>query len=606
VQALAAVYGQQRAPEDPLWIGSVKTNIGHLEGAAGIAGLIKSLLMLQHGEMPPHLNFAEPSPHIPWAELPIKVVTERRLWPADGRRRLAAVSSFGFSGTNVHVILEEAPATGEDDRNASSGTGERAPAHILALSARRTAPLQTLVARYRQFLQANPGISLADLCHTAGVGRNHFGQRLAVVCRDVAELQEKLAAVQIEDQPVQRGRKPGVVFQFTGQGAQYVGMGRELYGHYPLFKAVLDECDALLQPHLPRPLLSLIFDRPGETAAHTLAQTVYTQPALFAFEYALARLWQSWGVEPAAVIGHSVGEYVAACVAGVLSLPDALKLIAARGRLIQSLPQDGAMLAVFAAEDEVEELIVDGEMLSLAAVNGPDNVVVSGAREAVNKLARKLDDAGIMSRPLRVSHAFHSPLLDPILPAFRQIADPVAFQAPQIPLVSNVDGTIFAEGTIPDATYWTEHLRRPVRYYAGLQSLLQQGYTLFLEVGPKPVLTELGRRYAGTAAQWLASWNEASSWNEAASGNEADSGTKRREEPLLESLAACYTAGCDVNWESLYPRRSHRPLALPTYPFEGKPYWVEPSAPKKSAPAAPVAGNEALLNAFVDVLEETA
>jgi microcystin synthetase protein McyG len=583
VQALAAVYGEGRPADDPLWLGSVKTNIGHLEGAAGIAGLIKTVLTLQHGEMPAHLNYEQPNPHIPWPELPVKVVEQRRPWPK-GKRRIAGISSFGFSGTNVHAVLEEPPPrrTNDTGDRQAAGTSDAPAVHLFVLSAKQKASLETLAARYAAHLQLHPELCLADICHSAAVGRNHFAHRLALVCHDTAGLRAQLATIRIEESPFARRRRPRVVFQFTGQGSQYAGMGQDLYRRYPLFRATLDECDALLRPYLPQPLLSVIFNEDG-AGDDTLAQTVYTQPALFAFEYALARLWHSWGVEPAAVIGHSVGEYVAACIAGVLSLPDALKLVAARGRLIQSLPQDGAMLAIFAGEEEVTPFLAGKKLLSLAAVNGPDNVVISGERQAVSRVAQRLDDAGIMSRSLRVSHAFHSPLLEPIVAEFGRIAGQVTFNLPQIPLVSNIDGALFDDNAVPDAAYWTEHLRRPVRYFAGLEALLQQEHSIFLEIGPKPVLTGLGRRYVPTGAHWLASCDP------------------ERKTALLESLGACYAAGCDVKWTALYPRRNHRPLPLPTYPFARKRYWVE----RRPSPAGIAAPDDTLLDAFVDVLEET-
>jgi acyl transferase domain-containing protein len=667
-QALAAVYGQGRSANDPLWIGSVKTNIGHLEGAAGIAGVIKTVLALHQQEIPASLNYSRPNPHIPWDQLPLKVVTERRPWPA-GKPRIAGISSFGFSGTNVHVILAEA------GRREDSATVLTAPC-LFTLSAKRPSALMALAARYADYLQANPQVSLADVCYTTAVGRNHFGYRLAIVGRDVAALREKLRAMGNGQQstansqqltvnsqqatansqqstsnsqhatanmqqsmprvgrqePTGKRPKAEVVFQFTGQGSQYVGMGRQLYEQQPVFKDALDECDALLRPYLPEPLLSVMFGEQGSGSGDrgsgigdrgsgigdrgsgigdwgsehhsqltivncqlSIDDTLYTQPALFSFEYALARLWQSWGIEPTAVMGHSIGEYVAACLAGVFSLADALKLVAARGRLMQSLPAVGAMQVAFATEAEVVALLAGVAQVDVAAVNGPDNVVVSGHQDGVAEVARRLDEAGIISRPLRVSHAFHSALLEPILEEFRRTAAEIHFAPPQIPLISNLTGGFFAAGEIPDADYWTEHIRRPVRYYAGLETVLAQNHAIFLEIGPKPILTDLGRRYAATAARWLSSCDDG------------------REETIWESLGACYVAGAAVNWQQVYPRRQQRRLVLPTYPFEGKRYWVErrPLAQPALATAVPpgVADNanatDDVINAFVDVLPET-
>jgi acyl transferase domain-containing protein len=590
VQALAAVYGQGRTAGAPLLIGSVKTNIGHLEGAAGIAGVIKVALALQHGEIPPHLNFSQPNPHIPWSELPVRVVVEKQPWP-DKRPRLAGISSFGFSGTNVHLIL------GEPGEPANREQYPEPPFHLFTLSAKRPSTLAALVTRYAGYLAAHPELPLGDICHTTATGRSHFAHRLAIVCRDRAELlaglNEQLSTLNNQPRPVNR-QPPRIIFQFTGQGAQVAGMGRSLYDHYPAFREALDECDELLRPHLPEPLLPIMFGEDA-TANNALDDTRYTQPALFAFEYALARLWRSWGLEPAAVTGHSIGEYVAACLSGVFSLAGALELVAARGRLMQALPQNGAMLAVFAPESEVAPFLTGAGQVALAAVNGPDNVVISGEREAVDGIAGKLDEAGLITRPLRVSHAFHSPLMEPVLAEFETIAGQISYAAPQIPLISNVSGRFFPAGAVPDAAYWTEHIRRPVRYFAGLETLLAQDDTpLILEIGPKPVLTDLGQRYLATAATWLATGNP---------------------EQLLSTLGACYTSGLAINWAQLYPRGPYRPTVLPTYPFERKRFWVHNSPPspgtaatEETAADETAAGESAtpqdddLLNAFVDVL----
>jgi acyl transferase domain-containing protein len=582
VQALAAVYGQDRPVEAPLLIGSVKTNIGHLEGAAGIAGVLKTALALHHGQIPPHLNYNQPNPHIPWSKLPVSVVAEKRPWP-DGRPRLAGVSSFGFSGTNVHLIMEAAGQAAEREQVADP------PAHLFTLSAKRPSTLSTLVSQYADYLAAHPELSLGDICHTAAAGRSHFAHRLAIVCRDREELLAGLASEKLKAEserlPASRQR-PRIIFQFTGQGAQYAGMGRPLYEQYPVFRQALAECDRLLQPYLSQSLLPIIFGE-QEMAAVDLDNTLYTQPALFAFEYALARLWQSWGIEPAALIGHSIGEYVAACLAGVFSLADGLKLVAARGRLMQTLSQNGAMLAVFAAEEEVTGFLEKAAQVAVAAINGPDSLVISGERRAVTAVGQQLDEAGFITRQLRVSHAFHSPLMDPILAEFREIAGQISYAAPQIPLISNVDGRFFSDSVLPDADYWTQHIRQPVRYFAGLQTLLSQEQSIFLEIGPKPILTDLGRRYAGASATWLATSDE------------------EREAVLLETLGACYTAGAAINWAQIYPRGQYRPVVLPTYPFERKRYWVEQkTAPPGTAPVKEEAApkDTDLLNAFVDLL----
>ena len=351
LQALAAALSEGRSPQDPLLIGSVKTNVGHLEAAAGIAGLIKVALALQYKEIPAHLHFKTPNPYVPWSELPIKVAIEHRFWPAGKGKRIAGLSSFGFSGTNAHVVVEEAPALGPNQ-----ATIDR-PLHLLALSAKSEAALKSLAGKYAEFLAEHPSISVSDFCFTANSGRAHFAQRLALTVESAEQLGEKLsvyAAGQASSEML-TGRtestdRPKIAFLFTGQGSQYKDMGRQVYQTEPTFRETLERCDELLRPYLPRSLLSLLYDDTVDPAL--LNETAHTQPALFSLEYALAKMWISWGVVPQAVLGHSLGEYVAACVAGVFALEDAIRLVAERGRLMQGLCPRGAMAAVFAAEEQ--------------------------------------------------------------------------------------------------------------------------------------------------------------------------------------------------------------------------------------------------------------
>jgi amino acid adenylation domain-containing protein len=570
LRAAAAVFGRGRAPGDPLAIGSVKTNFGHLEAAAGIAGLLKLLLSLEHGEIPPHLHFEQPTPHVDWDELPLVVPTQRTPWPRRERPRIAGVSSFGFSGTNAHILVEEAPV-----RAAANRSRRERPTHLLPLSAKSAEALHALAMRYRDHL-ARGGDAIADLCHTAGAGRSHFEHRLALLGRTTDELRAALDAFLTGDRPpaAQTGKAtvapPKIAYLFTGHGAQYVGMGRQLYETEPVFRDALEQCDRLLRAHLDRPLLSVLYPPepadPASDDAVRAAETLladgmtYSQPALFAIEYALSQLWRSWGIEPAAVLGHSVGEYAAAVVAGVLDLEDGIRLVAARGRLMDALPESGAMLAVFAAEREVATLLATHAAdASLAAINAPDEVVVSGTRAALEALAGELTARGIESRWLLVAQAGHSRLLDPMLDEFEQVAASVRCHAPRIPLISCTTARRVAASEIAEPAYWRRHLRQPVRFAAAVERLHADGFAVFLEAGPHPTLLSKAQLSvpAGTGL-WLPSLRRG--------GEDAPQ--------MLESLAALYVAGLEPHWAGLDPDRTARRVALPTYPFQGERHWL--------------------------------
>ncbi|HEY7508770.1 MAG TPA: type I polyketide synthase, partial [Vicinamibacteria bacterium] len=491
VRALGAALGEGRAPERPLAIGSVKTNLGHLESAAGIAGLIKVVLALGHGEIPPHLHLRERNPYVAWDELPLVIPTTRTPWPSSGRPRLAGVSSFGASGTNAHVIVQEAP------RAPAAPAAPDRPAHLLTLSAKTEPALAALAARFQSFLAAEPLGSFADVCHSASTGRAHFPHRLAVVAESAASAADRLAAWREGRDPaaaltgVAPASRPAIAFLFSGQGSQYPGMGRELYAHEPVFRAAIDRCAQALEGALEHPLSTVLFPAPGETTP--LHDTAYAQPALFALQYALVELWRSWGIVPAAVMGHSVGEYAAACAAGVFGLEEGLGLVAERGRLMQSLPRDGAMVAVSAAEERVRGALVPGA--AIAAVNGPADVVVSGRAAAVGAVVDALAAQGVRTQALRVSHAFHSDRMDPILDAFEQAAARVACARPRLKLVSNLDGRLVEDAV--DAGYWRRHAREAVRFAEGMAVLEAAGAQAFVEIGPGSALLGLGRRCLG-------------------------------------------------------------------------------------------------------------
>ncbi len=572
IGALGAVFSQR--PES-LWVGSVKTNIGHLEAAAGIAGLIKVVLMLQHAQIPPHLNFHTPSPHIDWDQLPIKVPTALIPWQAE--ERIAGVSSFGYSGTNAHIVLAQAPSL-----QTVASEVER-PWHLLTLSARTEGALSQLAEQYQDIAaQASPRLPLADACYTASTGRSHFPYRLSCTAASWQQVQEQLqtwTSGQVtsgiaQGQPSADDTPAKVAFMFTGQGSQYVDMGRQLYDTHPGFRDTLEHCHELLRPHLDQPLLDVLYPTNTDTTV-LLSQTAYTQPALFALEYALAKLWQSWGITPDVVIGHSVGEYVAACLAGVFSLEAGLNLIAARGRLMQALPETGAMVAVMTDEARVRDAMgpFTGEV-DIAAVNGPHSVVISGERSAVKTIVEQLTAHGIRSQTLTVSHAFHSPLMEPMLRAFEQIARTIHYTPPHIPLVSNLTGKEIRD-EMTDPMYWVQHVRSAVRFADGMRTLGQRGVGVFLEVGPRPTLLSLGQRCLELSADpdpsaspaWLPSLRQG----------------RKDWQQMLSSLGELYVRGAEIDWARFDQPYERRKVVLPTYPFQRQRYWTE-TASRKARP----------------------
>ncbi|MEO8057469.1 MAG: SDR family NAD(P)-dependent oxidoreductase [Burkholderiales bacterium] len=574
VRALAGALGPGRAVDAPLLLGSVKTNIGHLESAAGIAGVIKVVLALQHERIPPHLHFTQPSPHIAWSDYPVQVEAAGRAWPRGATPRRAGVSSFGFSGTNAHVILEEAPAADA----AAAGAAIDRPLHCLPLSARSPQALRELALGMAAALADGSGITLAEAAHTAGVGRSHFSERLAVVAdSNAAACAALLAFARGDEHPALHrgtalpGEAPELVFMFTGQGSQYPGMGERLYRIAPVFRDVIDRCDSLLGADAAgRTLKSVLFGAPADPAP--IHDTAWTQPALFAVEYGLTQLWRSWGIEPAAVIGHSVGEYIAACVAGVFTLEDGLRLIKERGRLMQALPAGGSMAAVFAPlEDVVAAIAPMNDRLAIAAVNAADSVVVSGESAAVEALLATLAERNLQGHRLFVSLAAHSPLVEPALAAMEACARSVTMQAPRIPVAWNLTGGALP-ATVPDAHYWRRHLREPVRFADGIEWLQREGYRSFVEVGPHPTLIALAQRTlpeAGTS--FCTSLRRGKDdWQE-----------------LSHSLASLYVQGAAIDWAGVDRPYGTQRVSLPTYPFERRSYWIASTPPgaHRSKPA---------------------
>ncbi|KRB18224.1 type I polyketide synthase [Rhizobacter sp. Root16D2] len=582
VQALGAVMGEGRAADAPLLLGSVKANVGHLEAAAGVAAVIKMAMALQQAQVPGQIHLQQPNPFIPWDELPVRVPTALAPWPEQaGSPRIGGVSSFGFSGTNVHLVMAamttprpaDTPATPPGGARAGLGAARRSARdpramQLLTLTAKQPAALRELVQQHLPLL--NDDASLADLAFSANTGRARFAQRVAVSAATPAEARERLSAwLAGDDAPgVTAGtapaRAPKLAFLFTGQGSQSIGMARGLYDGEPVFRDALDRCAAGLQ--LPIPLLDVLF-REGAP----LDDTAYTQPALFAVEYALATLWQSWGVQPQAVMGHSVGELVAACIAGVFSLDDALRLVAGRGRLMGALPRNGAMLSVMASEARIADLLAPWRReVSVAAVNGPDNIVISGLAMAVDAIATQLQAAGLDVTRLKVSHAFHSPLMAPMLDEFERVAEGIAYSAPRIDLVSNVTGRpIGAE--IATARYWREHVMAAVQFAPAMQALADGGCELFVEIGPHPTLLGLGRACLPERGTWLPSLRRG----------------KDDLAQMLDSLGQLFAQGVEIDWAAFDAGRGARRVALPSYPFQRERYW--PAFASTTPPAASAA-----------------
>jgi len=583
IEALRRVFPRAAASDRPCYVTSVKANVGHMETVSGVAGIIKVALMMQNQKIPPQLHLENLNPRISLAQSRLVIPTQPVSWPAADSPKLAGVSSFGFGGANTHVVLQSHVATPPSGQPApeQQPTQVQQPAadrtrHIVTLSGKSAAAMHASAKRLAARIEQQPELNVADLAATLSRGRTHFAHRTAIVTASTEQLAQQLSLLTAEGAQTQlpRGVKSGVMrpaqrpqvaFLFTGQGSQYVDMGLGLYQTQPVFRQSLDQCNEILGDLLPRPLLSVIYPQlypAAESAGNEIDQTRYTQPALFTIEYALAALWRYWGIEPCAVLGHSVGEYVAACIAGVLSLEDALRLIAHRARLMQQLPAGGQMAAVFAPAERVAALIQELGLeptLAIAASNGPANTVVSGEAAAVETLLHRCGQQAISAQPLRVSHAFHSPLMEPMLQEFHALAAACSFHAPQIPLISNVTGELQQQPW--DADYLCRHIRGTVRFAEGMATLASHHPDVFLEVGPAAVLTGMGRRcLSDSSAAWLPSLRPG----------------QHDEETLLQSAADLYVAGAPLNWEAFDKPWQRRRLTLPTYPFERQRCWFDP------------------------------
>ncbi|MEB3267018.1 MAG: beta-ketoacyl synthase N-terminal-like domain-containing protein, partial [Leptolyngbya sp.] len=556
VEALTQAFRRQTEAKQFCAIGSVKSNVGHLVAAAGVTGLIKTALALYHRRLPASLHFHRPNPHIDFANSPFYVQAQATDWPQGDRPRRAGVSSFGVGGTNAHVVLEEAPAP--------ASTSPARPYHLLLLSAKTPTALDQASRNLQAHLAAHPDLPLADVAYTLQRGRRVYGHRRWWVCR-----QGEAAAALAQPDPNHSGGRQGdraprqVVFMFPGQGSQYLHMGANLYAHEPVFQEALDTCAALLLPVVERDIRTLIYPQQDEAAAtEQLTQTRWTQPALFAVTYALARLWQSWGVQPSALIGHSIGEFVAACLADVLPLEAALKLVALRGQLMDALPT-GAMLSVRAAATAVEPYLEDG--VAIAAINAPGLCVISGPHGAIAACQQRLEAADIPCRLLRTSHAFHSPMMAPVRQPLLELLQGVPLAAPQIPIVSTVTGDWLTADQATDPAYWADHSLATVRFADGIATLWQQPDLILLELGPRTTAATLARRQIQNPQQQLAL---------SSLGTTAEDGAEWQ--ALWGAVGRLWAAGVAIDWGQVYHQERRDRLPLPTYPFERQRYWIDP------------------------------
>ncbi|PSB59012.1 beta-ketoacyl synthase, partial [Chamaesiphon polymorphus CCALA 037] len=568
IEALTQAFRRQTDANQFCAIGSVKSNVGHLVAAAGVTGLIKTALALYYKQIPASLNFEAPNPELDLANSPFYVNTKLVDWIAKETPRRAGVSSFGVGGTNAHVVLEEAPAI------ASSSLSR--PYQLLRLSAKNSPALEQTTANLQEYLRANVETNLADVAYTLDRGRKAYNHRRFVVCRDRAEAIDILGTLNVNRSATRLTeiRNREVVFMFPGQGSQYINMGKSLYQQEGVFRAAVDRCAEILKPLLDRDLLEVLYPPQGdeETATALLRQTQYTQPGLFAIEYALAQLWQSWGVYPTATIGHSIGEFVCACLAGVFSLEDGLKLVATRARMMGELP-GGAMLSVRLPAAVLTKRL-SGEV-AIAAINGPSLCVVSGPTDSIANLQQQLETEDVVCRSLHTSHAFHSPMMDSIIEPFGELIKTIRLSPPQIPFISTVTADWITDELATDPLYWANHLRATVRFAEGANRLWEQPERVLLEVGPRTTTATLARQQAKDIKSQIAISSLGST-----ADDEAESLA------ILQAIGQLWLAGVEIDRDAFYTDEYRHRVPLPTYPFDRHRYWIDPK-PTSQHPNTP-------------------
>ncbi|MER5298710.1 type I polyketide synthase [Streptomyces lasiicapitis] len=573
--ALIATYGAARSADNPLYLGSLKSNIGHAQAAAGVGGLIKMTMALRNGVLPKTLHVDTPSPNVDWSAGTLELLTEAKAWPEVDRPRRAAVSSFGISGTNAHVILEQAPEFAAEDT--AEETSAPLPAVPLVFSATTEAALRAQAERLHQHLTADASAHLSSLGLSLATTRAHLAHRAVLVASERTELLAQLRAFADGTPGPEAVRGKAVegrtAFLFAGQGSQRPQMGQELYAAFPAFAAAFDAVCAAVDPHLAKPLREVVFAAEGTPEAELLNRTEYTQPALFAIEVALFRLFESWGIRPDAVLGHSVGAFAAVHAAGVLSLEDAAQLAVVRGRIMQQLPAGGAMVALRTSEEEAVKLLAGYESkVSLAAVNGPAATVLSGEKEALAAAVEPFEEAGGKATWLKVSHAFHSPLMEPALAEFRALAARLTFEFPQLTVISDLTGQPAEPDELASPDYWVRHMRQAVRFQDGVHALADDGCTRFVEMGPSGDLTAM-------AADSLA--DTAGDKRTARSAHELIPALRRRNPEaatLLTALSRVHASGGDVDWAKVFTGQGAARVELPTYAFQQRPYWLDKPA----------------------------
>ncbi|MFO7567058.1 MAG: SDR family NAD(P)-dependent oxidoreductase, partial [Enhygromyxa sp.] len=567
--ALLATYGKEHTPERPVLLGTIKSNLAHTQGAAGVAGIIKLVLALQHERLPRTLHAETPSSKIDWSSGTLKLATEPVAWERGEQPRRGAVSSFGISGTNAHVIVEEAPAVAASPEPAPTSPSDAATIPLL-LSGKTPAAIRANAERLRAHLEANPELALVDLGFSLATTRTHFDLRAAILAEDreqaLAELARIASQADAEPLGVHAQASPKLALLFSGQGSQHPGMGRELHERHPLFRAVFDEICREFDALLDTPLAPIVFASEGQPAAALVHRTAYTQPALFCFEVALYRLLESWGVRPDLLLGHSIGELTAAHIAGVFSLRDACKLVAARGRLMQALPEGGAMVSIQASADEVrEQLDRHAGQLDIAGVNGPLSTVIAGDEAAALALAEHFAKLGRKTKQLTVSHAFHSPRMEPMLDEFRSVVASIETHEPKLPIVSNLTGKLASAEELRSPDYWVHHVRHAVQFLDGVRTLEDQGASVLLELGPHGVLSSMATACLseqGAELPIIASQHR----------------DRPQDRSLLAAVTELHRRGVAIDWAALFGPLGPRRVAVPTYAFVRERCWVEPGA----------------------------